>query len=211
MLEGLGNTVEGLLDDVAAKGVSAETNSMAFDVSSKAHDLVVIGALEDALDEEVAKAVAHELETTVDDGVDDGVLESWLGVLDLLLEEDRCLLVVVRDDLLDNDIPVRRDTRLKEVTPVDLLSRMDEDVLTKMRWVEYLASRARTRAKLCSIGVETRRRTEGRLLVAILGISVLTMTEWAIVCHTALRNDGGTLLLWVSWIRGGAIHAEWFL
>lgn len=206
MLESLGNAVEGLLNDVAAKCISAKTHSVSFNMSSQAHDLVVVGALEDALNKEVAKAITHELETTIDDGVDDGILERWLGVLDLLLEEYGRLLVVARDDLVDDHVPVRSDARLEELAPVDLLSRMDEDVLTKMRWVEDLTSRARTRAELCGIGVETRRHTKGRLLIAIGGICVLTMTKRTVICRTALRSDWSTLLQWVGWIGRGTIH-----
>lgn len=208
VLEALWNTIKSLLDDMATESISAEANSVVLDVGSEAHDLIVIGALEDALDEEVAEAIAHQLETTTDDAVNDRVLESWFRVLDLLLEEDGGLLIVAGDDFVDNQIPVSGDTRFKKLTPVDLLSRVNVDMLAEMRWVEGLASGARTVTELGSIGVQTRANS------TILWISsdsrrILTIGEWTAIRGATLHRHDRCASC--GWVIGGRAIDRWWL
>lgn len=102
----LWHAVEGLLDDMAAEGVHAEVESVAADCLSDGDDLFRGAVLEAALHEKVAEAVDHERVGLVDDGLHNLELLVLCADLELLLEEDRRLLVIVADDLIDNVLPV---------------------------------------------------------------------------------------------------------
>jgi len=102
----LGNTVESLLDHMAAEGIHAEVESVAANSTGNGDDLLRSAVLKAALDQEVAEAVDHERIGLIDDGLDDLILLLLGADLELLLQEDGGLLVVAVDDLVDNVLPV---------------------------------------------------------------------------------------------------------
>ena len=102
----LRNGIEGLLDDVAAKWIHAQSDDVAVNGVSNSNDLLWCSMLEASLDEEVSETVDHEWVCLVDDGLDNLILLLCGADLELLLEEDRSLLVVVADDLIDNVLPI---------------------------------------------------------------------------------------------------------
>lgn len=62
--------------------------------------------LEASLNEEVAKAVDHQRICLLVDGCDYLVLLFWSANLELLLQEDRGLLIVIAHDLVHDILPV---------------------------------------------------------------------------------------------------------
>ena len=137
-LESLRDAIESLLDDMATESVHAQANGVVADMSSKGNDLIIVAILKATLDKEVAKAIAHQLKTASRDGLHDVVLHIWRTKLELLLEEDRSLLIVLGDNAIDDDIPVASDVLLKELTKVELSVRVNVDVvarLTELRWI----------------------------------------------------------------------------
>jgi len=118
-----GHAVEGLLDDVAAEGVHAESKRVATDCLSNGNDLLWRAMLEATLNQEVSKAVDHQSVGLEDDGLDNVVLLLWRTDLELLLEEDGSLLVVVADDLVDDVLPVAAHVSVQKSTVVHGLNK----------------------------------------------------------------------------------------
>jgi len=114
----LRNTVESLLNDVAAKWIHAQVESVAADSASNGDDLFRSAVLKAALDEEVAEAVDHESIGLFDDGLDDIILLLLGADLELLLQEDGGLLIVAVDNLVDNVLPVAAHVAVQETAVV---------------------------------------------------------------------------------------------
>ncbi len=81
--------------------------------------------LEASLDKEIAESVDHERVGLGDDGLDDLVLLLRSADLELLLEEDRSLLVVVADNLVNDVLPVAVDVAVKQLAVVERLRRRE--------------------------------------------------------------------------------------
>lgn len=112
------DTVKGLLHNVAAEGVHAEVERVAANGLSNGHDLLRATVLEAALHKEIAKTVDHERVGLIDDSLDDLVLLLRCADLELLLQEDRGLLVVAAHDLVDNVAPVATHVAVEQSTVV---------------------------------------------------------------------------------------------
>lgn len=78
--------------------------------------------LEAALDQKITKAIDHEGVCLSNNGLDNFVLLLRSSDFELLLEEDRSLLVVVADNLVDDVLPVAIDVTIQETTIVQGLS-----------------------------------------------------------------------------------------
>lgn len=74
--------------------------------------------LEASLDEKVAKAIDHEWIGLGNNRFNDVEFLLWRSNLELLLKEDRCLLVVVADNLVNDILPVAVDAAVKETAVV---------------------------------------------------------------------------------------------
>lgn len=117
----LWDRVESFLDNVASKGVHGQAQGIATDGFSDLDDLLRGTVLEAALDEEVAEPVDHERIGLGNNGLDNLVLLLGCADLELLLQEDRCLLIIVADDLVDNVLPVAIDVAVQQAAVVERL------------------------------------------------------------------------------------------
>lgn len=118
----LRNRVEGLLNHMASEGVHRQAQGIATYGFSDLDDLFRGTVLEAALDEEVAESVDHERIGLGNNGLDNLVLLLGCADLELLLQEDRCLLIVVADNLVDNVLPVAVDVTVQKAAVVQRLS-----------------------------------------------------------------------------------------
>lgn len=75
--------------------------------------------LEATLNEEVTKTIDHQRICLSNDCLDDIVLLFSCTYLELLLEEDRSLLVIVANDLVNDVLPVAVDSSVKESAVVE--------------------------------------------------------------------------------------------
>lgn len=87
-LELLRDTVESLLDNVAAESVHAQRHRVSTDSVSDSLNLVLRTMLKTTLNQEVSEAVDHQLVSLCDDGIHDCVLLLGRANLQLLLKED---------------------------------------------------------------------------------------------------------------------------
>jgi len=113
------HNIERFLYNMAAKWIHAELQGVASDGIGDGNDLLGCTMLEATLDEKVAEAVDHELISLGDDSLDKLKLLLWRRHLQLLLQEDRCLLVVAANNLVDNVLPVATHAAVKEATVVE--------------------------------------------------------------------------------------------
>src|SRR5699024_8925046 len=95
----LWNRVKCLLDDVAAEWVHRKTECIASDGLRNFDDLLRRAMLKAALDEEVSEAIDHQGIGLGNDRFDNVILLLGRANLELLLEEDGCLLVIVANNL----------------------------------------------------------------------------------------------------------------
>lgn len=102
----LGDAVESFLNNVATKGIHAESKRVTTDFVGDGDDLLLCAVFEAALDQEVTEAIDHQFIGLGNDGLYDLILLFWRAHFELLLEEDRGLLVVVADDLIHDVLPV---------------------------------------------------------------------------------------------------------
>lgn len=119
----LGDRVEGLLYNMATEWVHREVQSVPTDCFRNLDDLLRSAMLEAALDKKVAKAIDHERVGLGYDGLNNLVLLFRGTDLELLLQEDRSLLVVVADDLVHDVFPVAVHITIEETAVVQRLSR----------------------------------------------------------------------------------------
>lgn len=110
--------VKSLLDNVAAKWIHRQIQRVAADCFGNLDDLLRGAVLEAALNEEVAEPVNHERIGLGNNGLDNLVLLLGCADLELLLQEDRRLLIVVADNLVDNVLPVAVDVAVQKATVV---------------------------------------------------------------------------------------------
>lgn len=104
-----GNTVKGLLNNMASKGVHAQVEGVASYCIGDCDNLVGSTMLKTPLNEKVAESINHERIGLADNGLDDVVLLLSRPNLELLLEKDGRLLVVVANDFVHNVFPIARD------------------------------------------------------------------------------------------------------
>lgn len=131
----LGDRVEGLLDNVAAKGIHAEGQHIAVDGVGNGDDLLWSAMFEAALNEEVAEAIDHQRVCLINNGADDLKLLLSGADFELLLKEDGSLLVVTAHDLVHDILPVAGDSLVKKATVVHGLERSDISRVAQCRHV----------------------------------------------------------------------------
>ena len=109
----LRHSIEGFLHDMAAKSIHAQAQGVAANRVGNSNDLVRRPVLEAALHKEVTETVDHERISLSHNSLDD--LEFLFGRshFELLLEEDRSLLIVVAHNLVNNVLPVAGDTSIE--------------------------------------------------------------------------------------------------
>ena len=118
----LGYAVKRLLDDMAAKSVHAEVQSVATDSLCNRYHLFRGSMLEAALDEEVTETVDHQWISLVDDGLNDFELLLRCAEFQLLLKEDGSLLVVAAHNLVDDVAPVAAHVTIEQAAVVEWLN-----------------------------------------------------------------------------------------
>lgn len=75
--------------------------------------------LEASLDQEVAEAIDHQGIGLCDNSFNDFILLLRCADLELLLKEDRSLLIIVADNLVNDVFPVAVNGTVKETTVVE--------------------------------------------------------------------------------------------
>lgn len=118
----LRDRVKCLLNNMAAKGVHGEAESVSADSLCDLDNLLGGAVLEATLDQKVAKAVDHQRECLLSNGLDN--VEALLGSthLELLLKKNGRLLVVAGDDLVNNVALITVDITVEQATVVQRLS-----------------------------------------------------------------------------------------
>lgn len=118
----LWDRVEGFLDHMATKWVHGQIEGMATDRFGDLDHLFGRPVLKAALNEEIAESVHHQGVCLGHNSLDNLVLLLRSSNLQLLLQEDRCLLIIVANDLVDDVLPVAIDVPVKKTTVVERLS-----------------------------------------------------------------------------------------
>jgi hypothetical protein len=118
----LRDRIKGFLDHVAAEWVHGEVQGVTTDGFGNLDDLLGSAMFKAALDEEVAKSVDHQGVCLGHNGLDNLVLLLRGAHLELLLKENRGLLVIVAHNLVDNVLPVAVDIAVEETPVVQGLS-----------------------------------------------------------------------------------------
>ena len=124
----LRNRIKSLLDDMATEWVHGKAERISSDGLSNLYDLLWCPVFETALDEEVPESIDHEWISLGDDSFNNFILLLRSANFELLLQEDRSLLVVVADNFVHNVLPIAVDIAVKETAVVQWLSRR------KIRW-----------------------------------------------------------------------------
>ena len=75
-----------------------------------------------ALNEEISESVHHQGVCLGHNGLDDLVLLLWSSDLQLLLQKNRCLLIIVANNFVDDVLPVAIDVSVKKTTVVERFS-----------------------------------------------------------------------------------------
>lgn len=114
--------VKSLLDDMATESIHAERKCVTPNSLRYGDDLILSTMLETTLHEEVAETVDHQSISLRDDGLNNVVLLLRSANFELLLKEDRGLLIVVADDLIDDVFPVAAHVTVKQATIVHRFS-----------------------------------------------------------------------------------------
>lgn len=121
----LWNTVKRLLDDVASERVHAQAQCAAFDCIGNGDNLLSRSMLEAALNEEIPKPIHHERIGLAGNRFDDLVFLFRCANLELLLQENGCLLVVTADNFVHNIFPITRNILVKKASVVERLEWRD--------------------------------------------------------------------------------------
>lgn len=119
----LRDAVESFLDNVAAESIHTEGERVATNRLSDGNDLVGCAMLKAALNKEIAETVDHQRVGLSNDSFDNLVLLVRCADFELLLEEDRSLLVVVADYLVYNILPIAAHVPIQQPTVVHGLDR----------------------------------------------------------------------------------------
>jgi hypothetical protein len=112
------NTIKRLLDNMATKGIHAQSHCVSTDSVGNALDLVRGTMFEATLNQKVSKAVDHELVGLCNDSIHDSMLLIRGTNLQLLLKKDRGLLVVVANNFVHNVLPVAIDAAFEQTSVV---------------------------------------------------------------------------------------------
>lgn len=125
-----GHRIERFLDHMAAKRIHTQRENMTVDRMGNRHDLFGRAVFEATLNEEIAEAIHHEWVCLADNGLNNVEFLRRRSDLELLLQENRCLLIVVAHDLVDNVLPVTRNRLVQKTTIIHRLqwSRVRESV-----------------------------------------------------------------------------------
>jgi hypothetical protein len=121
-LEVFRHRVKGFLNNMATKRIHREIQGVAPNSFGDVDNLVRCAMLEASLYQEVAKPIDHQGVGLCYDSIHDLKLLFRGSDLKLLLQEDRGLLIVVADDLVDNVLPVAVDIAIQETAIVQWLS-----------------------------------------------------------------------------------------
>ena len=116
------NRVKRLLHDMAAKCIHGEIQGVASDGFSNLDDLLGSSVLKAALNQEVSEAVDHQWISLSDNRLNNVILLLGCADLELLLQEDRSLLIIVANDLVNNVLPVAVNSAVKKTAVVEWLS-----------------------------------------------------------------------------------------
>ena len=100
------HNIKSFLDHMATKGVHAQTQSIATDGIADGEHLFWSPMFEAALDEEIPETVDHQRVGLGYDCLDYIELLLRSPYLELLLEEDRGLLIVIARDFVNDVFPV---------------------------------------------------------------------------------------------------------
>lgn len=119
----LGDRVKCLLNNMATKGIHRQVQGVSTDGFSNLDDLLWSAMLEAALDKEIAKAIDHKRISLGNNGFHNLILLLRSSDLELLLKEDRRLLIIVADNLVDNILPIAVDVAIEETAVVQWLCR----------------------------------------------------------------------------------------
>lgn len=117
----LWDRVKGFLNDMAAKRVHRETQSVSTNSLSNLDDLFGSAVFKATLHQEVTEAIDHQRIGLGHDGLHDFVLLFRSTNLQLLLQKDGCLLVIVADDLVNDVLPVAVDIAVQQTAVVEWL------------------------------------------------------------------------------------------
>jgi len=113
--------VKGLLDNMTAEGIHAQSKSVTADRIGNGDDLIRCTVFEASLNEEVAKAVDHKRVCLSNDSINNVTLLLGRGDFELLLQEDGSLLIVALHNLVDDKLPIAVHVTVKEATVVERL------------------------------------------------------------------------------------------
>ena len=111
--------IECLLDDMTAKGVHGEVQSVSSNGLCNLDHLFRCAVLKASLNEEVSKSVDHQGICLCDNGLDDFVFLLGGADFQFLLQEDRSLLIVVADNFVDNVFPIAIDISVQQTAIVE--------------------------------------------------------------------------------------------
>ena len=117
----LWNGIKGLLNNVASKSIHGQVESVATDGLSDLDDLLRSSVLEAPLNEKVTEAVDHQWISLGNNGLNNVILLLSGTDLELLLKEDRSLLIIVADNLVDDVLPVAVDSAVQQAAVVEWL------------------------------------------------------------------------------------------
>lgn len=104
---------------MAAECIHGKVQSVTSNGFCNLNNLVGCSMLKASLNQKVSKAVDHQGIGLRNNCFDNIVLLLCGANLELLLEEDRCLLIIVAYNLVDNIFPVTIDSSIKETTVVE--------------------------------------------------------------------------------------------
>lgn len=123
----LWHRVERFLNDVAPKGIHAQSKSVTANSLSDQDHLFGRAMLKAALNEKVPEAVDHERVRLVNDSLNDLMLLFTSADFELLLQKDGGLLVIVADNFVDDILPVAAHGAVQEASVVERLCGIDVD------------------------------------------------------------------------------------
>lgn len=109
----LRNRIKGFLNDVAAECIHGEIQCIASNSFGNLDNLLWSTVFEATLNKEVAKAINHQGVGLSNNGLDNIVLLLGGTNLEFLLKKDRCLLIIIANNLIDNVLPVAIDCAVK--------------------------------------------------------------------------------------------------
>lgn len=119
----LWDRIKRLLNHMAAEGIHRKVQSISPNSLGNFDDLLGCSMLKASLNEKVSKPVHHQGVRLSHDSLDYIVLLLRSTDLEFLLQENRRLLIVVADDLVNNILPVAVHVTIQQSTIVERLGR----------------------------------------------------------------------------------------